>query len=131
MKILIENKKIESVIYNYIDEMIDFDEIHWSPIYDYDGEGYEHENENLIEYYYGDYDSEDGDFLFDYISPEYYGDYPSEKHYKDKSPILELRHEEIYNTLEGLFGEFWEKPFKEWFEDKFNLPVNTVTIHIQ
>jgi hypothetical protein len=26
-----------------------------------------------------------------------------------------------------MFGNYWKEPMKEWFENKFHLPVTTVT----
>lgn len=132
MKILIENKKIESIIYNYIDSEINFEDLNWSSpiVYNSEDDSLFGEEDGIIEYYYGDYDSEWGDFLFDYFSPEYYDDNFGSSSFKKESPILEIRDESFHSNLLNLFGDdLWEKPLKEWFEDKFNLPVKTITHH--
>jgi hypothetical protein len=133
MKILIKENKIYDIIYNFIDSEIDFENLNWSSPYFYDHETTEEgEEDGIIEYYYGDYDSEIGEFLFDYFSPEYYDDSPGGKPFKEKSPILEIRDENFHSALLNLFGDdLWRKPLKEWFEDKFNLPVKTITYHYQ
>ena len=33
---------------------------------------------------------------------------------------------EIEKELNNMFGNRWKPVFKQWFEDKFNLPVTTV-----
>jgi len=132
MKVLIKENKLYDMIYNFIDSEINFEDLNWSSpiVYDPQDDSLFGEEDGVIEYYYGDYDSEYGDFLFDYFSPEYYGDNPSEKSFKESSPILEIRNEDFYLNLLNLFGDdLWRKPLKEWFEDKFNLPVKTITYH--
>jgi len=131
MKVLIKENKIYDIIYSFIDDEIDFDNLNWSSPYVYNHETTEEgEVEGIIEYYYGDYDSEYGEFLFDYFSPEYFDDSPGSKPFKEKSPILEIRDENFHSALLNLFGDdLWRKPLKEWFENKFNLPVNTITHH--
>lgn len=132
MKILIKENKLYDIIYNFIDSEIDFKNLNWSGPMDYDpqDDSLFSEVEDSIEYYYGDYDSEYGDFLFQYFYTEYYSDSPSEKSFKESSPILEIRNEDFHLNLLNLFGDdLWRKPLKEWFEDKFNLPVNTISHH--
>lgn len=131
MKVLIKENKLQDAIYKFIGVEIDLDNLNWSSPYDYDFQsGEEGEVEGLIEFYYGDYDSEYSDFVFDYISPEYYDDSPGSKTLKEESPILEIRDRELHETLISVFGEdLWRKPLKLWFEDTFNLPVNTITHH--
>ena len=109
MKILIKENKLYDMIYNFIDNEINFEDLNWSSPTVYDPED---------------------DFLFDYFSPEYFDDSPGSKPFKEKSPILEVRDEDFHLNLLNLFGDdLWRKPLKEWFEDKFNLPVNTITHH--
>jgi hypothetical protein len=130
MKVLIKENKLQDAIYKFIGVEIDLDNLNWSSPYDYDPQsGEEGEVEGLIEFYYGDYDSEYGDFVFDYFSPEYYNDNSSE-FLKEKSPILEIRDRGLHENLLSVFGDdLWRVPLKLWFEDTFNLPVNTITHH--
>ena len=129
MKVLIKENKLYDMIYNFIDSEINFEDLNWSsPFIVNVNDSIVEVEDGIIEYYYGDYDSEYGEFLFDYFSPEYFDDSPGSKPFKEKSPILEIRDEKFYNDLLNLFGDdLWKKPLKEWFEDKFNLPVNTIT----
>ena len=137
MKVLIKENKLQDTIYKFIGAEIDLDNLNWSSPYEilkptlvFPQSVEEGEVEGLIEFYYGDYDSEYGDFVFDYFSPEYYDDSPGSKTLKEESPILEIRDRELHETLISVFGEdLWRKPLKLWFEDTFNLPVNTITHH--
>tara|TARA_R110002153_G_scaffold2186_12_gene10778 strand:- start:534 stop:938 length:405 start_codon:yes stop_codon:yes gene_type:complete len=134
MRMLIKENKLYDMIYNFIDGEINFEDLNWSSpiVYDPQDDSLFGEEDGIIEYYYGDYDSDIGEFLFDYFSPEYYDDSPGGKPFKEKSPILEIRDENFHSALLNLFGDdLWRKPLKEWFENKFNLPVNTITHHYQ
>lgn len=129
MRIIIKENKLEQVIYNHIDSYYDFDNINWHHPYEFDEETDDYqENEFLIEFYYGDWeDSEYSHFIFDYFFPEYYGDEPSSVPHKKKAPILEIRDDDFVNELFTYFGDRWRPVFIKWFEDKFNLPVKTLT----
>ena len=42
-------------------------------------------------------------------------------------PILEITNTgQSKAKLNDLFGDMWQEPFKEWFANKFNLPVKTI-----
>jgi hypothetical protein len=128
MKYIINESKVNEIIYNFIDNYYDFNYINFTHPYEYDDDGFENEDENIIDYYYGDYQGiDDSDFIFTYYSSEYYSsDIPSEKIHKEKSPILEIRDDKIIKTLNNLFGKMWRLIFKQWFIDNFNLPVKTI-----
>jgi hypothetical protein len=128
MKYIINESKINKIIYNFIDDYYDFNNISFTHPYEYDDDGYENEDENIIDYYYGDYQGiDDSDFIFTYYSYEYYSsDIPSENIHKEKAPILEIRDDEIIERLNALFGMMWKPIFKQWFIDNFNLPVKTI-----
>jgi hypothetical protein len=32
-----------------------------------------------------------------------------------------------YDELTEMFSEYWKEPMKKWFEEKFGLPVTSVT----
>lgn len=130
MKIIINENKLEQLIYNNINTIVDTDNIHWHHPYEYDEDGYENENPNMMEFYYGDWaGSEYTDFAFDYFMPEYYGDEPSSKDNKSISPILEIRDEYLARKLTNMFGNIWQDVFKKWFEDTYGLPVKTITYY--
>lgn len=123
--------KLFQVIYKYINTYYDFDDIHWINPYEYGEDGYENENEFLIQFYYGDWvDSEYSHFIFFYFFPEYYSDESSSMSIKEKSPILRINDDDFLNNLNTYFGDRWKPVFKKWFMDKFNLPIKTLTPYL-
>ena len=60
--------------------------------------------------------------FFHYFDADYYDSQPS----IDRSPVLEVLGE-YAKHLDTMFGDHWEEPMKKWFENNFNLPVNTVS----
>jgi hypothetical protein len=128
MKYIIPENKLYRAIYNYIDSKFSNEEINWTYGIDYDPEGDEDiEDENFIYFYYGEWGGEDyTDILFWYYSKEYYEGEPNSEVWMEDAPILSVSTDD-YWSMDGLFGEYWKEPMKEWFENKFNLPVTTVT----
>lgn len=128
MKFIICENKLNQIIYNYIDEMLDSNDIYSTNPLVYDEEtGEEYEDPNRIEFYIGDYEGpNDSDFVFNWYSVKYFsgGDYSG---LKRKSPILEIRGNEA-QTLTSYFGDNWHEPLKKWFQNNFELPVKTVEI---
>jgi hypothetical protein len=122
MKYIISESKLEKTIVNYLDELFPLDDINWHHPYEYNDEtGEEFESDTLIEYYRGDFD-EGNDICFRYYFCEYFnqGSYA-----QDICPTvsLEIPYERI---LDGYFGDTWREPFKQWFEERFELPVKTI-----
>ena len=130
MKVLITEGKLFDSIYKYIDESFEQDEIDWVYGIDYDPEGNEDiEDENFLIFYKGDWEGEeDSDVIFYYFNVDYYEDEPSNKSFRDDSPILEVIGE-YAKQLDNMFDIYWHEPMKKWFQDNFNLPVNTVSSH--
>jgi hypothetical protein len=129
MKIIITESKAFNVIYNYIDKSLDKDEI--SFIYGPNdlGDDWPENEEFLIFYKGGTWAGEDySDIVFNYFTVDYYGDEPSSKPFKEKAPILEVMHE-YGRELNEMFSSHWRGPMEKWFEDNFNLPVNTVSTY--
>jgi hypothetical protein len=131
MKVLITENKLFDLIYSYIDGDFDKDNISWVYGMD-DGEDGDlvdyKENKNFLIFFNGDWEGEeDSDVIFYYLDVEYYSDEPSSQSWKQKSPILEVSRE-YGDLLDSMFGGRWKEPMKIWFEDKFKLPVKTVTI---
>ena len=126
MDILILESKLDSLIYNYIDNMYDINDINWTHPYEYDEEGNELENVNVLTFYRGDYDGPwDSDFVFTWIGINYY-DSPEDEKLRGESPILEI-HEDECQSLNGYFGDRWYGTFKRWFQEKFDLSVKTIS----
>ena len=128
MKYIINENRLEELIYNYIEKMYDVDDINFTNPYKYDDAGNEYEEPNIIEYYSGDYEgSYDTKFLFVWVDPDYYNeDYIG---LKRKCPILEINDEEGA-ILDNYFNNNWHEPFKLWFENNFRLPVKTINVGI-
>jgi hypothetical protein len=127
MKVLITENRLHNAIYQYIDDTFDINNIdYFHPDTWNDDEYEDEENPYIREYFYhiyqGDYD-QDG-IAFVYIEKEYYKDEPSNKSFREQSPILIVND---WENLTGTFGNHWIEPMKEWFEDKFGLPVKTIT----
>lgn len=108
---VISQDKLNSFIYNYINSHYNLNSI---DIITHDGD---EEFEGLI-----DFDDETGKRLFTYFRPEYFSDNWSRKN----SPMVELDVDD-YFLFNDLFDFHWKDVMKQWFQDKFNLPVNYVT----
>ena len=128
MKYIIPENKLYRAIYNYIDSKCSREEINWTYGIDYDPEGDEDiEDENFIYFYYGDWGGEQyTDIVFNYYSKEYYENEPNSEVWMDEAPILSVNYKD-YWELQDMFGDYCKTPMKEWFENKFNLEVTTVT----
>ena len=128
MKYIIPETKLYNAIYKFIDNKYSSKEINW--IYGTGYDPYEDENfddENFRIFYEGEWDGEDyTDILFWYYSKEYYEDDLNSEVWMEDAPILSVSADDYWN-MDSLFGEYWKEPMKQWFEDKFNLPVTTVT----
>ena len=132
MKVIITEGKLFDTIYEYIDESFEQDEIDWVYGVGEDEDGYsdiDKDDENILIFYRGDWGGEeDSDIIFYYLEVEYFNDEPSAKPFRDKSPILDVTGE-YCQQLDTMFGDYWKDPMKKWFQDKFNLPVKTVTTY--
>lgn len=127
MKIVITESKIDDAIYKYIDSIIDVDDIRWSHPDSVDDD--DNGDESVIDYFWGGGYS-NTDLIFSYYTPEYYKD-PSSISFRKEAPILELSDNDLFEKLDSLFGNRWDKPFIKWFENTFGLPVKTLSIHIE
>lgn len=126
MKITINEDKLNNLIIKYLKTMFNVNDINWTYGTDDDGNevGY------TVLFYLGDFsDNED---LFKWYDKEYWNkdsiDYNPEmiEKWKSKSPILYFSNEKQKERLETLFGNKWQQPFKDWFEDNFKLPIKTI-----
>lgn len=111
---VISEGKLHNVIYNFLDSYYDLEDI---KIMTYDGD----ENyEGLI-----DFEDKNGERIFTYFTKDYFTDEPSNKWSLENSPLLELGDE--YFKFNDIFNFLWKDVMKKWFEDKFKLPVKTIT----
>jgi hypothetical protein len=126
MDYIIGESQLDDLIKKQLDNMFDVSNINWTNPIDIDDDtDEEFEDPNRILFYFGDYGDEDT--VFRWYGKEYWGGTESESYngYKSKSPIVEI--DEPYLTnLNGLFGNIWYKPFKEWFKENFEVSVKTV-----
>ena len=122
MKYLITESKLEGTIMNYLDELFDIQDLHWTHPYEYDDEtGEEGDDENRIEFYIGDYEGTD-EGCFRYYFCDYFLSYSSAR---DLCPIISLE-SQYTETLNSYFGDMWQEPFKKWIKLNFDLSVKTV-----
>ena len=82
-------------------------------------------------FYLGDFD--DNDNLFRWYSEDYFYSEDMQNHNKEmidewveKSPMLEFDNNGKKEQLDGLFGDKWHQPFKDWFLNNFDLPIKTI-----
>jgi len=126
MKYTITESKLNSAIYEYIDEL-------FHNGYNIRMEEAEDEDGDPIEYAY-DFVQDNGGygFLFTWTGKEYYEKEGREnvttfgKRWIDYAPVIEIAEDEIIDQLKTMFGELWVPIFKQWFTDTFSLPVKTV-----
>jgi len=122
MKIIITENKLFNSIYTYLEKtFIEEDELNRI-----DGEDlWGNEDENLIIFYRGDWEGEDySDIVFAYYTKDYFEDIPSNAYNRATSPVLMVQK---YHELNEMFGQYWKEPMKKWFEEKFDLPVRSIT----
>ena len=122
MKIIITENKLFNSIYTYLEKtFIEEDELNRI-----DGEDlWGNEDENLIIFYRGDWEGEDySDIVFAYYTKDYFEDIPSNAYNRATSPVLMVQK---YYELNEMFGQYWKEPMKKWFEEKFGLPVRSIT----
>lgn len=122
------NKELGAAIKKQLYVIFDVDTINWGYPYDYNDEtGEEYEDTTRIEFYLGDYGE---DIIFFWYDKGYWGENPDNYiGYTSKSPLVEIE-EPFHSRLNNLFGNLWYKPFKEWFEENFHVPVKSVTDEI-
>ena len=127
MKIIISENKLNQMIINYINDMFDVDNIHWT----YATDDWGNEVDYAAQFYLGDF--EDNNDLFRWYD---YGYWDSDNRvfyskslinkWKEESPILEFEDTEKKEELDNMFSDKWHQPFKEWFMKNFKLPIKTI-----
>lgn len=115
MKYLIDEKRLNKVIYKYIDDLfsnIDFKSL--NPEFDYQ------DSPRNILFYNLDSQAEE-EYIFYWYSKDYFDTPPP----NIKLPLVELEYR-YKNELNNFFGTLWHKPFMKWFKKKFNMEVKSV-----
>lgn len=124
MKILIEEKQIDSIMVKYIDNMIDYQDLEMNPRYDYVDDDIDDDDIDseapFTDKTFFEFINSDDETIFEYIPKEFFGNLD------DSAPYLVLTNDIIHNNLNGFFSDLWREPLKSWFESKFNLPVTTI-----
>lgn len=122
MKYIITESRLDKVVTEYLNEIFPLDDVNYlNPIEYNDDTREEYEDETRVEFYLGDY--EDGETtIFKWYDCKYF--YPDSP-VQNICPTVVVEHP-YDDTLIAYFSDKWEEPFKKWFTENFNLPVNTV-----
>jgi len=103
-------------VYNYIEDMIDTDQVHLQT----ERETYETGIWILM--------THDYDYIFTIYFKEYWADYTEEGQKRiQESPILVLGND-YYRELTGLFGKIWVEPMKSFVKNNFNVEIKTIEL---
>jgi len=136
MKYLITESKLNSVIYEFIDQAFASEdgntEIHELPTLDANGD----ELVDSYDFVNNDYYSVSGvdDYLFAWTGEEYYksllkdghvGKYEFER-FTSQAPLVDIYDTDVLNKLNGYFGDTWKPVFKEWFKHKTGMDYKTL-----
>ena len=126
MKYLITESKLNSAIYEYIDQLFHEGKKiemvkHTRP----DDDTFEDvEVEGAYDFFHKGKDD-----LFIWTGKEYY-DRPYNSSlfskWSELAPIVEIDAYEKVDTLNNMFGDLWRPIFIKWFEDLFSLPIKTL-----
>jgi len=118
MKIIItedQNKKVKETVINYLDNNL-------TPVYGWDNkELYAEELEEDGEVFF--HLDDDVDLTIWYTGCD--NGYLSEPLPKGKCPVAVIP-TNIYDSLEGFFGNLWKPIFKQWFQHHTGLPIKEV-----
>jgi hypothetical protein len=124
MKIIITENKLFNSITKYLENTYNSeDDLNWvyDELYDYVNDVYDDPiNENIRLYFNGWLEGDHSNVIFAYYDKDYWDDAPS----RAEAPKLVVME---YDELTEMFSEYWKEPMKKWFEEKFGLPVTSVT----
>ena len=116
MKYLISENKINKIIYDYIVNMFENNNL-GELNYNYHEDDYGNESSDAIEFYFNDYG--DGETVFRWYSEDYF------ETDCEKCPIIEID-TEYENALNSVFSDRWIEPFKNYIKNYYQLEVKTV-----
>lgn len=127
MKIIISEDKIYDLVMKHINSMFDVDNINWT----YGTDDYGDEVDYAALFYLGDFGDDEN--LFRWYGEDYFYSEDMQNHNKEmidewieKSPMLEFDNNGKKEQLDNLFGDKWHQPFKDWFQQNFDLPIKTI-----
>jgi hypothetical protein len=128
MKYIITENKLNQTIISYIDRTYGDKKIYMAKAL-IDGK----EVDDAYDFFTDDYsEGYDEDYLFLWSDVEYYERVMIQDSRRKQKLIRDCPILEVTNTgsskgrLNELFGNMWHEPFKEWFTNKFGLPVKTI-----
>jgi hypothetical protein len=126
MKYLITESKLNSAIYDYIDNLFkEGKKIHMVKHTRTDEDTLD--DEEVAGAY--DFFHKGEDELFIWTGEEYYNR-PYNKSawtkWKALAPIVEIVNYQKLDSLNNMFGDLWRPVFIKWFENTFSLPVKTL-----
>lgn len=137
MKYLITESKINSTIYNFIDELFTSKDgkSKFKKVRGTDNEG--SVLDDSFNFVNTNYHGEDFYVLFSWTGRGYYrtiyaqGDITELEYVKSLSevPFLEIFDKNAINSLNGYFGELWKPVFKQWFIDKTGMDYKTLLLY--
>jgi len=126
MKYLITESKLNSAIYEYIDQL--FHEGKKIEMVKHTRHGDDTDADVEVEGAYDFFHKGEPD-LFIWTGKEYY-DRPYNSSLFDKwrelAPIVEIVAYEKVDVLNNMFGDLWRPIFIKWFEDLFSLSIKTL-----
>ena len=144
MKYIITESKLNSVIYDFMDELFGA-EIHTLPGMDDNGDelvndpGYRAiQFDELVDAYdfVNDeyYDDEGSDYIFSWTGEGYYKSLVQDGHIgktewkrlESLAPLVEIFGIHYKEKLNGYFGNTWKPVFKQWFKDKTGMDYKTL-----
>ena len=137
MKYLISESKINSTIYNFIDELFTSKDgkSKFKKVRGTDNVGTPLDDSfNFVNVDYQD--GEDFYVLFSWTGRGYYrtiyaqGDITELEYVKllSEAPFLEIFDKNIIVSLDGYFNDLWKPVFKQWFKDKTGLDYKTLSL---
>ena len=109
------SERMFDLVYNYIDNLYDWQEVHSriNPYFDQEFAPIE-----LIDY--------EENVLIRVYMPDYWSDETeSGIKLKEDSPMLDLGYE-LQRDLKTKFGPLYKEPLKKWFEDTYGIKIKSV-----
>jgi len=135
MKYLITENKLNTSVYNFIDELFASEdgnpEIYKLDSIDSDGRSLIDSYDFVNNDYYSDEGSE---YLFSWTGKEYFKTifsqgYITKTEYEgmlSESPMVSILDSDSKEKLNNFFGDLWKPVFKQWFKDKTGLDYKTL-----
>lgn len=135
MKYIITESKLNSAIYEFIDQSFASKdgntEINRLPALDENGEEINNAYDFVNDDYYSDYGTDDylfawtGEEYYESLTPNYITNYEYER-LASQAPLVDIYDKDISNKLNSYFGDTWKPVFKEWFKDKTGMDYKTL-----